>query len=203
MRVVRRGENRIFLVVVGLLFAFVAADDNVTTAAPTPSNASSVAPSVAPTPVHNDTNVTSASPTVAPTPSNVSSVTPSASPSAIPTASSTTVPPTSLPTALPTDPADHHGHHMSFWSILGKTIAWCIIILLVFLAFGAIMSNRYRIYYFMRGVWYTILALDCTRWIVRKATGRDYQSIDASLNTIIFDNENEMTGGLLLREETD
>ena len=62
------------------------------------------------------------------------------------------------------------------------------------------MSNRYRIYYFLRGVWYTLLGLDCTQWLFQKLGihGGYYQPVDTSLNTIIFDNE--MSEGLLLRE---
>ena len=65
------------------------------------------------------------------------------------------------------------------------------------------MSNRYRIFYFLRGCWYTVLAWDCTQFLIRKATGRDYQPVDASLNTIIFEGNNEMTDGLLLQETYD
>jgi hypothetical protein len=88
---------------------------------------------------------------------------------------------------------------MSFLRIIGKTIAWLIIIALSVVAFGAIMSNRYRIYFFLRGVWYTILRMDCTLWIMRKLRFWDSDEIDGSLNTIIFDNE--MTEGLMMRED--
>jgi len=87
---------------------------------------------------------------------------------------------------------------MSFWRIIGKTIAWLILIGLSVLAFGAIMSNRYRIYFFLRGVWYTILRMPCTIWVLRKLRLSDYQPVDNSLNTIIFDNE--MQEGLLMQE---
>jgi hypothetical protein len=91
---------------------------------------------------------------------------------------------------------------MSFLRIIGKTIAWLIIIALSVVAFGAIMSNRYRIYFFLRGVWYTVLRMDCTAFILRKLRFWDGSSgsVDSSLNTIIFDNE--MTEGLLMREDS-
>lgn len=65
----------------------------------------------------------------------------------------------------------------------------------------AFMANRYRIYFFLRGVWYTILQMECTLWLMRKLRIADYfgyQPVDASLNTSIF--ENEMNEGLLMRE---
>jgi len=61
------------------------------------------------------------------------------------------------------------------------------------------MSNRYRIYFFLRGVWYTISRMECTMWIKRKLRLGDSMQVDTSLNTIIFDNE--MTEGLLMRED--
>jgi len=89
---------------------------------------------------------------------------------------------------------------MSFFRFIEKTIALFIFLVLSLLAFGAIMSNRYRIYFFLRGVWYTILGLECTRWIMRKLRISDggYQPVDRGLNTVIF--ENEMDQGLLMRE---
>jgi hypothetical protein len=106
--------------------------------------------------------------------------------------------PSVIPTAAPTTREEDKKRHWSFWSILAKTIAWCIIILLVFLGFGAFMSNRYRIYYFVRGVWYSLLAMDCTQRIWRKLTGRG--TVDSGLNTIIFEDNPDMSDGLLLRE---
>jgi hypothetical protein len=63
------------------------------------------------------------------------------------------------------------------------------------------MANRYRIYFFLRGVWYTILQMECTLWILRKlglAQYFGYQAVDTSLNSSIF--ENELNEGLLMRE---
>jgi hypothetical protein len=148
------------------------ATKNTTTIAPSPAPHTTVAPNVtiAPTPSHN---VTTPSPSIAPSHS-----------------------PTTAPAQSTND--DNNKHHWSFWSILAKTIAWSIIILLVFLGFGAFMSNRYRIYYFLRGIWYTILGMDCTQRILRKLTGRG--SVDSGLNTIIFEDNPDMSEGLLLRE---
>jgi hypothetical protein len=90
--------------------------------------------------------------------------------------------------------------HMSFWGIVRKTIAWLIFIALSVLAFGACMSHRYRIYFFLRGVWYTVLRMQCTQWVFRKLRifGGSDQQVDSGLNTIIFDSE--MSEGLLLNE---
>lgn len=65
------------------------------------------------------------------------------------------------------------------------------------------MSNRYQIYYALRGVWYTILQMQCTRWIVAKLNvllfrrGGGGGPASGSLNEIIFDN-NDLTEGLLM-----
>jgi hypothetical protein len=142
----------------------------VPTAAPHNNNAT-FAPTRAPT-----TNTTTASPT--PAPSHTPSTTPTAAPSS--------------------NNNEQTKRHWSFWSIMAKTIAWCIVILLVFLGFGAFMSNRYRIYFFLRGVWYSVLAMDCTQRIWRKLTGRN--TVDSGLNTIIFEDNPDMSDGLLLRE---
>ena len=47
-------------------------------------------------------------------------------------------------------------HHFSILQIIAKTIAWLIIILLSVVAFGAMMSHRYRVYYFLRGMYYVL-----------------------------------------------
>jgi len=64
------------------------------------------------------------------------------------------------------------------------------------------MSNRYQIYYAMRGVWYTILQMECTRWILSKINfgsrgGHGGGGTGSSLNEIIFDN-NDLSEGLLM-----
>jgi hypothetical protein len=105
---------------------------------------------------------------------------------------------TAAPTAASSDNAPVPHKKMSFLKIIGKTIAWLIIIALSVVAFGAIMSNRYRIYFFLRGVWYTILRMECTLFVMRKLRFNT-SNVDTSLNTIIFDNE--MTEGLLMRED--
>ncbi|GAX18012.1 hypothetical protein FisN_18Hu225 [Fistulifera solaris] len=161
------------------------APTNATLPTPSPSNnTTTMVPTAAP---HNN-NATFA-PTRAPT-TNTTTMAPTPAPSHTP---STT------PTAAPSSNNNEQTkRHWSFWSIMAKTIAWCIIILLVFLGFGAFMSNRYRIYYFLRGVWYSLLAMDCTQRIWRKLTGRG--TVDSGLNTIIFEDNPDMSDGLLLRE---
>ena len=116
------------------------------------------------------------------------------------TAAPTTVAPTTSPTAVPTQ-APSGQRRMSVWRFIEKTIALFILLVLALLAFGAIMSNRYRIYFFLRGVWYTILSMECTGWIMRKLRLGDYQPVDTGLNTVIF--EHEMDEGLLMRNNND
>lgn len=150
-------------------------DSNVTTVAPTPSNHSN-ATTIAPTPA-NHTNVT----TIAPTPHhNTSNV-------------------TDAPTMAPTD---HGKHKTSILGIISKTIAWFILIALSLLGFGSCMSNRYRIYYFFKGIWYTFLRLDCTNWILCKLRlrGDSYTPMNNSLNTVIFEQDGVSSEGLLMRE---
>lgn len=71
------------------------------------------------------------------------------------------------------------------------------------------MSHRYRILFFCKGLWYTILRLDCTQYIIAKLrlsrrfdeyTASAAGQMDGGLNTIIFDSSNEMSEGLLMRE---
>lgn len=66
---------------------------------------------------------------------------------------------------------------------------------LFFFAFGAIMSNRYRIYFYLRGNWYSLLQK--IKWSRRR--GRDGSASSSTLNDIIF-LENDMQEGLLMRE---
>jgi hypothetical protein len=67
------------------------------------------------------------------------------------------------------------------------------------LSFGACMSNRYRIYYYIRGVWYSFLRMEGTRWVIRKLRlERLFGGHDSSLNEIIFDND--LTEGLLMQD---
>jgi hypothetical protein len=155
---------------------------NSTTEPPTPSGNHTIAPS----PSNHTGNYTTISPTLAPSfaphnqnQSNVSTAVPSVAPA----------------------PDDDVVPKMTFWGIVRKTVAWLIIIALSVLAFGACMSHRYRIYFFLRGVWYTILRMRCTQWVFRKlrVVGSD-QQVDSGLNTIIFDSE--MSDGLLLNENS-
>ena len=179
---------------------------NATTLPPHPSNGTTTLTPTPEPPHHNETtftphnSTTTASPTPAttnhtqpPSPSNHTSNHTSLAPTPYnphPTNHSHTGAPTSAPSDEPVP-------KMSVWKILSKTIAWLIIIGLSVLAFGGIMSHRYRIYFFLRGVWYTIVRMDCTQWIFRKLRFGD-QQVDSGLNTIIFDSE--MSEGLLLNE---
>jgi hypothetical protein len=215
--------------VISLLVALSQADTSVPTQAPSAANGT-VAPSQSnvPTALTNSSAPSTApssvvpanttQPTVSPSPTTVSWPTlfptpaPSESnstepPSVAPTATETTVPQTASPTTSPSaspslDPnVPTKPHRSSIGKIIAKTIGWLILIALSVLGFGAAMSNRYQIYYALRGVWYTILQMECTRWIVTKLNlgggGRGGRGANSSLNEIIFDN-NDLTEGLLM-----
>jgi hypothetical protein len=218
--IVARGQQLLVVVVVVCLVGLTAAvdvkqqlyDDHYPAETPSP-NATTLAPNAthAPTPANNNNHT--AAPTMAPSSSNnhtnhtaaptAHNHTPTAAPmTAAPNSKAPiTAAPSRSPTHVPIPPDnDHPKKHVSFLRIIGKTIAWLILIMLSVVAFGAVMSNRYRIYFFLRGCWYTFVRLDCTVWILAKLrAGRS--SVDSSLNTIIFDNE--MTEGLLMRESTE
>jgi hypothetical protein len=105
------------------------------------------------------------------------------------------------PTDAPTEPPHHHKeHHASGWKILGKTLAWIIIIALSVLLFGAVMSNRYRIYYYLRSCWYRFLRWERTQWLLRKLRLDRLFGQQDSLNEIIFDHGGDLHEGLLMQD---
>ena len=105
--------------------------------------------------------------TVAPTATVPTSIAPTLAPAAAPTKS-----PAPTTRRVPTAHPSHHytppgneteapssapavlppPKHNSIGRVIGKTIGWLFLIALSVLCFGAIMSNRYRIYYALRGV---------------------------------------------------
>jgi hypothetical protein len=125
---------------------------------------------------------------------------PSQTSPATPAPSKKYFPPSSAPSEeqpIPPPPKKHHG--ASIWRIIGKTIALLILMGLSLLLFGAIMSNRYRIYYYIRSAWYSFLRWEGTRYVIRKLRlERFFGGQDTSLNGIIFDND--MTEGLLMQD---
>mmetsp|Transcript_16225 Transcript_16225/g.21230 ORF Transcript_16225/g.21230 Transcript_16225/m.21230 type:complete len:223 (+) Transcript_16225:90-758(+) len=184
--------------------------------APTVSSSPTASPAPSQTPTISSAPTKSATPSVQPsggptgTPSSavVESPAPSAvgangtqAPTIIPGGTAAPTTPTlstTAPTLAPVVPPASH-KKWSFWRFVEKTIAWFMLLVLALLAFGAFMSNRYRIYFFLRGVWYTILRFECTGWILRKLRlSHSYEPVDPGLNTVIF--ENEMDQGLLMRE---
>jgi hypothetical protein len=163
------------------------------TNAPNPANSTS-SPIVVPTPTLTDAPITTHSPTKVPTHP------PTASPTAKPA-----VQPALVPTIAPSQ----QQRHFSLFKIIAKTVAWLIIILLSVVAFGACMSHRYRIYYYLRSTYYTVtrflLQLPCTIYILSKLRLSSFSSSNGNnnsnnfdVNTIIFDND--MSEGLLMRE---
>lgn len=199
--------------------------------APTPAknhtgNTTTAAPAISPTSPHNDTNTTTAAPSLSPhQASNTTSAAPSLSPhkasnttSAAPSLAPHKAPNTTTPapaphpavtnapskhpaTPVPSPDNSNQKKHPSFLRIIGKTIAWLILIFLSVIAFGAVMSHRYRIYFFLRGCWYTFWRLDCTIWILTKLRWRNSNTRSPPTSTILFDNE--LSEGLLMRESSD
>jgi hypothetical protein len=144
-------------------------------------------------------------PTVLPT---ITTLSPTLTPTLAPS-NSTDTPYTALPTGHPTLHPSYNPssvptsksipHKSSIMTILAKTLGWLILIALSVILFGAVMSNRYQIYYALRGVWFTILQMSCTRWIIMKlgSIRRGSRRQTGALDDIIFD-RNDMTEGLLM-----
>ena len=226
-------KMRLIIIWVLTAFAFGQAETNVPTLSPSVANTttqspsttspttatnSSVSPSVSPSeasnstqptqaPTANDTAVPTAAPTAAPT---TTSEPPSTQPS-IHFTEPPTATPSHSPSAAPSTTAPPP-HKASIGKIIAKTLGWLILIALSVLLFGAAMSNRYQIYYALRGVWYTMLQMQCTRrimaklnactrWLMAKLNLRSRDgggtAASGSLNEIIFDN-NDLTEGLLM-----
>jgi len=150
-----------------------------------------------PTPSYNITTISS-SPSVAPTlmPTNNSP-----SPTTTPVTTKPSPIPTLSPTTSPTqnNKKDHEWWN-NVWKVIMKSIFWLFMAGLSVLAFGAIMSNRYRIYYYLRGIWYTFThkLRRFSPLIRRTDTNADPSS---TLNQIIFsDDDNDLQEGLLMRE---
>ena len=198
-----------------LAFAVCAAENVTTSPAPTANSTvspaptasfSPTAPTISPVPTTNSSIPPTISPapstSVVPTPSN-SSDPPSPSPSDPPTPAFSPAPskhyhpPTDAPTSAP-HPHHHHKEKPSLLRILVKTFVWLIIIALSVLLFGAIMSNRYRIYYYIRSSWYSFLRMEGTQWVIRKLRlERFFGGQESSLNEIIFDSN--LGEGLLMQ----
>lgn len=222
-------KMRLIIIWVLTAFAFGQAETNVPTLSPSVANTttespsttspttatnSSVSPSFSPSEASNSTQPTQAPtandtavPTAAPT---TSSEPPSTQPS-IHFTEPPTATPSHSPSAAPSTTAPPP-HKASIGKIIAKTLGWLILIALSVLLFGAAMSNRYQIYYALRGVWYTMLQMQCTRrimaklnactrWLMAKLNLRSRDgggtAASGSLNEIIFDN-NDLTEGLLM-----
>ena len=138
-----------------------------------------------------------ASPTVAPS-SNVTTITPTPAPTLTPTTSppTTAEPTTQSPTTAPPSPSP--AQHHEWWKIVKlvlKTAFWMLVAGVFFFAFGAAMSNRYRIYYYVRGLWYSFLRKLKSLW----RGGQDRGDASSTLNDIIF-SDNDLQEGLLMRD---
>jgi len=177
------------------------------TDAPTDAN-STAAPTMSP---GNSTGNNTLAPTMAPTSSNSTNHTqapatssPATKAPVPPPAPTPVSPPVQPPTSSPSAAPHASKPHFSFWRIIGHTIAWMILLLLGTIALGAVMQHRYRIYYFARGCYFTVLQMSCTQWILRKLSfERAGSAVDTSLNTILFSSDSEMTEGLLMQESNE
>lgn len=134
-------------------------------------------------------------PTVAPS-ANATTITPTPAPTVTPTTSppTTAEPTTASPTTNPSSPTQHH----KWWKIVKlvlKTVFWMLVAGLFFFAFGAAMSNRYRIYYYVRGLWYSFLR----KLKSLRRRGQDGGAANSTLNDIIF-SDNDLREGLLARD---
>eukprot|EP00537_Pseudo-nitzschia_pungens_P008296 CAMPEP_0172365146 /NCGR_PEP_ID=MMETSP1060-20121228/8119_1 /TAXON_ID=37318 /ORGANISM="Pseudo-nitzschia pungens, Strain cf. cingulata" /LENGTH=270 /DNA_ID=CAMNT_0013088347 /DNA_START=264 /DNA_END=1076 /DNA_ORIENTATION=+ len=165
-----------------------------TTATPTTTAPTTPAPT---TPAPTTPAPTTPAPTTpAPTTAPPTTAPPTTAPPT--TAPPTTAPPTTIPptSAAPTQ-APHHPRR-EWWIkvlwLLFKTACWMVLAVLFFFAFGAIMSNRYRIYYYLRGTWFTFY-----HRLRRGYVSSDQSAPSSMLNDIIF-SDNEMHEGLLMRE---
>ena len=118
----------------------------------------------------------------------------SPSPSVSPTIAPSTLPPTTAP---PTpSPSNRHEWWRNLGKFLLKTIFWMLVAGLFFFAFGAVMSNRYRIYYYLRDSWYSLLQ----KLKLSKRNSSDGSAPSSTLNDIIF-SDNDLREGLLTRTQ--
>ena len=166
---------------------------NQTTSSPVPTQ----------TPSSNVTTISSSpsvSPTLMPTDKNTTT---SPSPTTTPTPSPTTNKPTTLsPTSTtPPKPRDHEWWN-NIWKIILKTILWLFLAGLSVLLFSAVMSNRYRIYYYVRGLWYTFLHKIrrlLPSWRNHgSSSSANNAATSSTLNEIIFSDNNDLQEGLLM-----
>lgn len=141
-------------------------------------------------------NEATASPTVAPS-SNATTITPTPAPTLTPSTSppTTAEPTTQSPTT--TSPSPSPTQHQKWWKIVKlvlKTGFWMLVAGVFFFAFGAAMSNRYRIYYYVRGLWYSFL-----RKLKSLRGGQNGDATSSTLNDIIF-SDSDLQEGLLMRD---
>lgn len=161
------------------------------------------APTLAPTNSNSsDDNSTTIAPTMTPTnSSNHTTVAPNHTPHPTPTPAPTKAYPTPAPTVAPDD--DQHQHTSAFQNFLrmmGKLVAWCLLMGLAVLAYGWAMNHRYQIAYYCRHLGHCLVS--CQRLVAAKLRqrgwigggrggGGDYMAVERydaqAMNTLIFD----------------
>jgi hypothetical protein len=144
-------------------------DNSNSTNTTAPSNSTTAAPTVAPT-NSTDGNTTTA-PTMAPTNNQTNGTTPAPTPSPtkkyIPPDDNKTTAPTLAPT---TEPPRDAG--FSFFRMLGKMVAWCILLALAVLVYGWGMNNRVYIAYYARHARHGCSS--CYYWLLQKIRPNNY-----------------------------
>ena len=153
------------------------------------------APTMAPT-NSSDDNSTTIAPTMTPTNSSNHTDAPNHTPHPTPTPAPTKAYHTPAPTVAPDD-TNHPSAFQNFLRMMGKLIAWCLLMGLAVLAYGWAMNHRYQIAYYCRHLGHCLVS--CQRLVVAKLRqrgwwlrrGNDYMAVERydaqAMNTLIFD----------------
>jgi hypothetical protein len=168
----------------------------------TQTNSSSTAPSVAPTiaPGNHTNHTSTPAPSIHPTTPAPSTLAPT---TALPTPTpkpyvAPTEPPTHAPTLAPTK-EPQSGGGVSFFRMIGKMLAWCILMGLGVLLYGFCIQHKYQIAYYLRHFWHCLQAVNS--WLIQKIRPdashnlhRGYAAMFAQerndAQSLLFDNPN-------------
>ena len=120
-----------------------------------------VAPSVAPS--SHTTPAPSSNTTTAPTTLAPTTAKPTPTPAPTKAYHAPTDPPTSL---APTAENHEKGEGFSFFRIVGKMFAWCILMGLGILLYGFCIQHKYQIAYYLRHCWHCLQSVNA--WLIHK-----------------------------------
>jgi hypothetical protein len=133
---------------------------------------------------HEDSNSTTSAPTptgdnngTTPAPSTIAPHTPHPTPTPAPSKNYTPPTPphhdgnnTKYPTAAPSahslKPTDAGASGVSFFRLMGKMLAWCILMGLGVLLYGFCLQNKYQIAYYLRHAGHCLVSIN--RWLLQK-----------------------------------